>query len=618
MWGQVEGGHMVDVKTAKSLNANVINVAAVPHGIGNWIGSVKPLPAYKMCMRNGWKADLDELNKAGIAVWTSVNTTAFEPEVFKEYGLDPERYYSRNEKGEPQQHFGGFYSKEGKVFSSCPNNPNWMALERDITLLFAENGFGGMFYDVGILADEGVMFCHCDYCKAKWKKHLDEKGLNPQTPLPLPKTGKDMSQAVNRDHLRWRYASIEEDWMLVRNAVKARYPNFVLGPNSSDKEPDHTAAAAIMGRGQVYDFLDFEEWGHGGAPYSAACSCLLGRADGGGKPVLMLWNGGDIQTDGQAKIALAEAYATGEFCQNFLGAAEFNDFLRRHEEYFANSTSAANVGIVYSAWSREFYDGPKNTRAYYWFGQMLLDMHVPFEYLLAEHDLTRENLSRYKALILPDVGCLSNDQISALTAYLKNGGAIYATHGTGKYNEDLKPRTPSAIETLTGKALTGAFQEEIGRGRVAYNPGLPEKDYWEKNARDLNKRKQLTLPTPPPAGVKDALDWVFQKNLPIETEAKSSTMVTLHRQTDRLLVHLVNYNTYPDGKELTPDRNIAIRANIPPDSEVLTVSAISPDSEDRTLEGWNIANGKLSVTLEELKSYTVVVVNLKPSSRKKL
>src|SRR4029453_13540458 len=83
---KVKGGHMVDMKTAKSLNANVINVAAVPHGVGTWIGSVKPLPAYQMGMSNGWKADLDELNKAGIAVWTSFNTTAFEPDVFRDYG----------------------------------------------------------------------------------------------------------------------------------------------------------------------------------------------------------------------------------------------------------------------------------------------------------------------------------------------------------------------------------------------------------------------------------------------------------------------------------------------------------------------------------------------------
>lgn len=619
MWGQVEGGHMVDMKAAKSVNANVINVAAVPHGVGTWIGSVKPLPAFRMSMRNGWKADVDELNKAGIAVWTSFNTTAFEPEVFREYGLDPELYYARNEKGEPQQNMGGFYSKEGKVFSSCPNNPNWMALERDITLLFAENGFGGVMYDLGVLADDAVMFCHCDHCKAKWKKYLDAKGLVPETPLPLLKNGKDMGQAINRAHLRWRYACVEEDWMTVRNAVKAKYPNFVLGPNSSDKESDNTAAAAIMGRGKVYDFLDFEEWGHSAAPYSAACSCLLGRADGGGKPVVMLWNGGDINADGaQAKIALAEASATGEFAQNFPSAREYNDFLRHHEQYFANATSAANVGVVYSAWSREFYDAPKKSHAYFWFGQMLLDLHVPFDYLLAEYDLTPQNLSRYKALILPDVGCLSDEQVSALSKYVKGGGAIYATHGTGKYNEDLRPRSPSAIATLADRATSEAFRKEIGKGRVAYNPGLPEKDYWDKNQRDLGKAKQLSFPSPPPADIKDALKWVLQKHLPIEIAAKSSTMVTVRRQNDRMLVHLVNYNTYPDGKELTPDRNIAIRLRIPRDSEVRSVSVLSPDSkEDRTLEGWKVEKDELSMRLDELDSYAVMVVNLKATGPEK-
>ena len=529
IWDQDESGHMVNVKMAKSMNANVVNVAAVPHGVGTWIGSVKPLETYKMGLKKSWKADLDELNKAGIAVWTSFNTTAFEPEVFKKYGMDPERYYARNEKGEPQQHLGGAFSKEGKVFSSCPNNPNWMALERDITLLFAENGFGGVFYDVGVLADDADMFCHCEYCKAKWKKHLPAAGLDLETLMPVAKTGRDMSQAVNRDHLRWRYACIAEDWMTVRNAVKAKYPKFVLGPNSSDKEPDNTSAAALTGRSGVYDFLDFEEWGHGAAPYSAACSCLLGRADGNGRPVLMLWNGGDIHTDVQAKIALAEAYATGEFSQNFVSAAEFNDFLRFHEEYFSNSTSAANVGIVFSAWSREFYDVPRKSHAYYWFGQMLLDMHVPFDYLLAEHDLNPETLGRYKALILPDVGCLSNEQISALTEYVKGGGAIYATHGTGKYNEDLQPRTPSAIEILAGHAPSKAFRAEVGGGRIAYNPGLPEKDYWDKNPRDLNKTKQLTLPGPPAEGIKDALDWVFQKNLTGMTNRPSRKSSNLYR-----------------------------------------------------------------------------------------
>ena len=155
--------------------------------------------------------------------------------MFKEYGMDPERYYARNEKGEPQQHLGGAFSKEGKVFSSCPNNPNWMALKRDITLLFAENGFGGVFYDVGVLADDADMFCHCDYCKAKWKKHLSAEGLDPETPIPVAKTGRDMISGSEPRSSSVALRLHREDWMTVRNAVKAKYPKFVLGPNSSDK-----------------------------------------------------------------------------------------------------------------------------------------------------------------------------------------------------------------------------------------------------------------------------------------------------------------------------------------------------------------------------------------------
>src|SRR6478672_6433993 len=57
MWEPGSGGHMVDLEKAKSVNANVINVAAVPHWVGTWGGSLRPLPAFEMGMKNGWKAD---------------------------------------------------------------------------------------------------------------------------------------------------------------------------------------------------------------------------------------------------------------------------------------------------------------------------------------------------------------------------------------------------------------------------------------------------------------------------------------------------------------------------------------------------------------------------------
>src|SRR5689334_18952521 len=66
MWEPGRDGHMVDLKKAKSVNANVINVGAGPYWIGAWGGSLKPLAAFKMAMRGSWKGDVDELNRAGI------------------------------------------------------------------------------------------------------------------------------------------------------------------------------------------------------------------------------------------------------------------------------------------------------------------------------------------------------------------------------------------------------------------------------------------------------------------------------------------------------------------------------------------------------------------------
>jgi hypothetical protein len=57
--------------------------------------------------------------------------------------------------------------------------------------------------------------------------------------------------------------------------------------------------------------------------------------------------------------------------------------------------------------------------------------------------------------------------------------------------------------------------------------------------------------------------------------------------------------------------------SLPPESDVTKVKAFSPDSkEDVTLNGWKSENGKLSMTLDELETYTVIVVDLRASSSK--
>ena len=52
-----------------------------------------------------------------------------------------------------------------------------------------------------------------------------------------------------------------------------------------------------------------------------------------------------------------------------------------------------------------------------------------------EDDLAPENLSKYKALILPNTALLRDEQCRQLRAFAAGGGSLLATFETGLYNE---------------------------------------------------------------------------------------------------------------------------------------------------------------------------------------
>ncbi len=288
--------------------------------------------------------------------------------------------------------------------------------------------------------------------------------------------------------------------------------------------------------------------------------------------------------------------------------------MAQNEDLFRDSKSLANVGVVVSLWSRAFHEIPKGEHAAWKFGQMLVDLHVPFDYLIAERDLTEDVLSRYDTLVLPNVACLTDEQVEVIDAFLRNGGGVYATGETGRYDTEMSPRSPGAVDTWAGEAVSAPFQREVGAGRLAAHPGLPEKEYWDANPRDPQKETPLRMPTPPTESVRDALAWVLRDSLPLETDAEPSTALVPMGQDDRLILHCVNYNAYPDGKEVTPDRDISLRLALPEGRAVKAVRVVSPDwDEARTVEGWTVEDGRLEATLDELVHYAVCVVDLASS-----
>jgi hypothetical protein len=344
----------------------------------------------------------------------------------------------------------------------------------------------------------------------------------------------------------------------------------------------------------------------------------MATAAGNGKPAVIVWNMGPFHSASQQRIAFAEAYSAGAVCQNSRDPdikRTYHEFLAQHDDVFSNTESLANVGVVISLWSRAFHEIPRNQHAAWWFGQMLLDTHVPFDYLIAERDLTPEKLRRYKTLVLPNVACLTDEQLDVLRTFVNEGSSIYSTGETGKYDGDLNVRPTGGIQSLASVTDAGAFRKEVGQGRVAFEPGLPEKSYWDANPRDPDKKDiKLEMPKAPDKSVSDALAWVLRDSLPLRVEAKPSTAIVPKRQQDRLILHLVNYNTYPDGKTLTPDTNLSVTVALPEGQSVKQIAVLSPDDgQSTTIDKWTAKNGTVTFTLPKLQHYSIAVATLQPA-----
>ena len=67
-----------------------------------------------------------------------------------------------------------------------------------------------------------------------------------------------------------------------------------------------------------------------------------------------------------------------------------------------------------------------------------------------EDRLEPERLSKYRALILPNVAMLSDAQCRQLRDYVRAGGSLMASFETSLYDENLKPRADFGLADLLG------------------------------------------------------------------------------------------------------------------------------------------------------------------------
>ena len=142
------------------------------------------------------------------------------------------------------------------------------------------------------------------------------------------------------------------------------------------------------------------------------------------------------------------------------------DLARRHRDALFNTRSAANVAIVVSATTLNYYAGadvphtdftaarcddrPGNvTRELYGWYHALWTSHVPFD-VIDEVTIEREDLSRYRAVVLPNTACVSDQFVNRMRAFVERGGVLLASLQSGFFDECGRQRSVPALDEVLG------------------------------------------------------------------------------------------------------------------------------------------------------------------------
>jgi hypothetical protein len=151
--------------------------------------------------------------------------------------------------------------------------------------------------------------------------------------------------------------------------------------------------------------------------------------------------------------------------------AEYFRWTAKHDTHLRTRRSIANIGVVMGQSTQLLYKGPavahsreymrETTHGVY---EMLLRGRFAFDFV-HEARLGPEYVSRYRALLLPNIAMLSDRQCEQIGEYVKAGGSVMASFETGLYDENLRQRSEFGLAGVLGISKAGGV---VGTNGNAY------------------------------------------------------------------------------------------------------------------------------------------------------
>lgn len=396
---------------------------------------------------------VNEAHKIGIKIVAYLNVN-FNAHIYK---LHPEWVMVNSEEGTPNiRHPSEFFPKP--LIPICSNTPYrnyFLNVIREIVENYDVDGvfLDCMFFDCG----------YCSFCK-------DAYGATP----PVMENPSDPNY---RRFIEWKYRVYRDFAAEIRRAIKEAKPDIPVMANARPYEVDRSNLV------QYVDILIPEMDMHPLLSIGDGIRRCL--AVGDGMPIWMpyfprpmspaIWHMIPPSREG-VKELIWEIVMNGASPWLYFQTPrvdlepydEVKKVFSRMEaigEYLVDTSQVKGLALLYSTQTQQWYGkGYREFRGrglpelyeecYKGFYQLLLEKHILFN-VIADHDLTETELSKYSGLILPNAACLSAGQIEAVRRYVEAGGRLLATYETSLYDEFGNIQDDFRLGDVLGMSLVG-------------------------------------------------------------------------------------------------------------------------------------------------------------------
>jgi hypothetical protein len=281
---------------------------------------------------------------------------------------------------------------------------------------------------------------------------------------------------------------------------------------------------------------------------------------------------------------------------------QYLDFSRENKELFTNAEGAEKVAVLRSYPSMA-YNNLETQLAVNMAEQVLQQRQIPFDIIF---DQQLGQLRKYYVVVLADQESLSDESLSALKNFVREGGGIVMTENTGKFDrwrrlrkvsftdEMLLESDPAALKTTVKRQYPLSFN--YGKGKVMCLSALIQPKIEAK----LGMESVWMMPENASELV-SAVNWAAGKSFPIRVIAPEWIGVSHDTQKDREIIHLFNYNVSTRAGGITLEYR----------GRVTKAWMVSPDDKNRSAIPVTEGNGISELKIPGFPVYIIVVLELK-------